>query len=178
MKRSYFGETARYLAWTFVAFVVGVIVLNVIPRQNDEQPLPRAPSTSGACDWEDASPEWWADANCTGHDPVNVPEPSPKLAPTPAFQEDEPGWDCLTQGNHICGPVTTEPLPNASEYADLELCQYAYLHGYTTATEYLSCTSGLHADESRSTNYAWETIGPDGRITVRTDPELERRLGR
>lgn len=24
--------------------------------------------------------------------------------------EDEPGWNCHTQGNHICGPVTTAAI--------------------------------------------------------------------
>lgn len=28
--------------------------------------------------------------------------------------EDDPGWDCRTMGNHICGPDPMEHLPMAS----------------------------------------------------------------
>lgn len=55
-------------------------------------------------------------------------------------------------------PTTTVPTATTgtpAEYAALEQCQYAYLHHQSTAAEYLICTHGLHADESRTTNYAW-----------------------
>ena len=34
------------------------------------------------------------------------------------MQEDDPGWDCATMGNHICGPVNDAGAP-----AHLELTQ-------------------------------------------------------
>lgn len=27
-------------------------------------------------------------------------------AAPPVLQEDDPGWDCATMGNRVCGPVT------------------------------------------------------------------------
>lgn len=108
------------------------------------------------------------------HTPVpEQPLYTATTAPPTAGAEDDPDWDCTTQGNQVCGtpdPVVTTP---AGQYADLELCQYAYLHGYSTSAEYLSCTHGLHADESRTTQYTWQSGG-----VLRTDPTLEARLGR
>lgn len=36
--------------------------------------------------------------------PVTAPVTAP-VADAP--MEDEPGWDCATMGNRICGPLTT-----------------------------------------------------------------------
>jgi hypothetical protein len=69
--------------------------------------------------------------------------------------------------------VAPEPQGTPAQFAALELCQYAYLHHYSTAAEYLACTRGLHADESRSTHYSWMSGG-----VVRTDAALEAQLGR
>jgi hypothetical protein len=35
-------------------------------------------------------------------------ENPPTDAETPVLAEDDPGWDCETMGNGICGPVTAE----------------------------------------------------------------------
>lgn len=99
----------RHLAYLVAVGIVGTALLYAPTDGPTVDPLPTAPITNGVCDWEDASPEWWADPDCTGHDPVTVPEPSPKLAPTPALAEDDPGWDCRTRGNHVCGPDSDHP---------------------------------------------------------------------
>jgi hypothetical protein len=28
------------------------------------------------------------------------------------IEEDQPGWDCHTMGNHVCGDNATAPLPH------------------------------------------------------------------
>ena len=33
-----------------------------------------------------------------------APSCDPKPIPQPTIQEDDPGWDCHTMGNRICGP--------------------------------------------------------------------------
>lgn len=70
-------------------------------------------------------------------------------------------------------PTTTNtiPLPTTTSASSLELCQYAYLHHYITAAKYLTCTRGLHADEARTTHYAWMPGG-----VARTEPELESQM--
>jgi hypothetical protein len=51
-------------------------------------------------------------------EPATVPAPvvtEPAVAPAaaPRIEEDEPGWDCHTMGNKVCGPAATPvaPLP-------------------------------------------------------------------
>jgi ABC-type sugar transport system permease subunit len=34
------------------------------------------------------------------------------------INEDEPGWDCLTMGNGICGPLSDKPGASPSTYPD------------------------------------------------------------
>ena len=40
------------------------------------------------------------------HDPMAPTDPRPLPAPTPIvhIEEDDPGWDCNTMGNRLCGP--------------------------------------------------------------------------
>lgn len=52
-----------------------------------------------------------------------VPEPAPAPAPVPApvvpaptLEEDEPGWNCETMGNGVCGPAVA-PMVAAPAYA-------------------------------------------------------------
>lgn len=35
----------------------------------------------------------------TGHEPTDNGRRA-----TPVVAEDDPGWDCATMGNHVCGP--------------------------------------------------------------------------
>lgn len=44
----------------------------------------------------------------TGQQPVE-PTPAP-VAPAPALEEDESGWDCEVHGNGVCGTVTPAPV--------------------------------------------------------------------
>lgn len=40
------------------------------------------------------------------HDPLAPTDPKPLPSPTPIvhIEEDDPGWDCNTMGNRLCGP--------------------------------------------------------------------------
>ncbi len=52
--------------------------------------------------------------------------------------EDEPGWDCRTQGNHICGPANTDGI-TPGLYRDgvlLELWDHNRHYGVKPGTEY------------------------------------------
>lgn len=41
---------------------------------------------------------------CQTTHPTNNPTQTPATS-THQIEEDEPGWDCHTMGNHICGPT-------------------------------------------------------------------------
>jgi hypothetical protein len=57
-----------------------------------------------------------------------VTQPLPTFVPhvsrtTPTIMEDDPRWNCLTMGNHVCGPdwrhVTAEEADSLAEGSDL-----------------------------------------------------------
>lgn len=61
-----------------------------------------------------------AGASLAGH--TATPAPAPQAQPVITYkwgqakapaklQEDDPGWNCATMGNHVCGPGNTEHLP-------------------------------------------------------------------
>jgi hypothetical protein len=43
--------------------------------------------------------------------PQFLDAPSPRGLTPKHPQEDEPGWDCRTMGNHICGPGNDQDVP-------------------------------------------------------------------
>lgn len=45
-----------------------------------------------------------------GSEPVTVPV-TPPPATYQLVQEDDPAWDCTTDGNRICGPANPQGLP-------------------------------------------------------------------
>jgi hypothetical protein len=55
------------------------------------------PPTLTAEDGSCVNPDFW-------EAPAPTPAPAPAPAEVPTIQEDEPGWDCLTMGNRVCGP--------------------------------------------------------------------------
>lgn len=46
---------------------------------------------------------WSTFVNAT--DGGDAPQPAPTS--TAQLQEDDPGWDCATMGNRVCGPTAT-----------------------------------------------------------------------
>jgi len=62
------------------------------------------PATSATPTAEACPPgiRWMSEKGCAD-DPASVPA-APVTSPAPVISEDDPRWNCLTDGNKICGP--------------------------------------------------------------------------
>lgn len=78
MKRTFAYKTAVYFIQITLVIVGLFLLWHLLPTQHDTYPdrVPEAPITA------------------------TLPEATTPAAAT----EDDPGWDCRTRGNHVCGP--------------------------------------------------------------------------
>jgi len=83
---NYLGRTMHYLIRIVAVGIFVVIVLNVMHHFTGESAP--VPTTTTA---------------------IVTPAPLPTATTPSAVTEDSAGWNCATQGNHICGPNSGHP---------------------------------------------------------------------